>query len=649
MLAQRGLVFAQTPGPSWVFTGNLNEPRLEHTATLLTSGKVLVAGGVTNGITKTAELYDPTIGVWTLTGNLTSRRVRHTATLLPNGKVLVVGGFTRAPGPVGTPPIAATNTSELYDPTTGTWSPTGNMNSRRAWHTATRLHNGKVLVTGGLIEAGYVAYTSVLNTAELYDPESGTWSMTSSLNTGRGHVAHTATLLQDGKVLVAGGSDQIYDPFTSDEEIGGASMRSELYDPDTGSWSVTANLNTGRILHTATLLLNGQVLVSGGGGSDLGVLLDMPDTAELFNPTTGTWSFAGRISPRIVHTATLLPDGRVLVTGGEIFQETLGSSEVYNPANHNWTSTSILNEARGFHTATLLSNGRVLVTGGFQGCCNSLLSAELYEPGAYAAPNPTDDAQLFVRQQYIDFLNREPDPDGFTFWTNQILQCGSDQQFIEESRINVSAAFFLSIEFQNTGYLIERIYKAAYGDAIAVSTVAGTHQLPVPVIRFDEFLADTREIGQGIVVLQHGWEEVLENNKQAFTQEFVLRPRFATAFPQSMSATQFVDALNTNAGLPLSQSERDSLVSELLSGAKTRAQILRAVAEDLASVEFNRAFVLMQYFGYLRRNPNNAPDSDYSGYDFWLTKLNLFNGNFQQAEMVKAFLASDEYRGRLGP
>lgn len=157
--------------------------------------------------------------------------------------------------------------------------------------------------------------------------------------------------------------------------------------------------------------------------------------------------------------------------------------------------------------------------------------------------------------------------------------------------------------------------------------------------------------GQGVVVNQSGWETVLENNKQAFTTAFVQRPSFTNAYPTTMTPAQFVDTMNTNAGNPLSQSERDQLVSDLTSGAKTRGQVLRAVAEDsdLNNSEFNGAFVLMQYFGYLRRNPNDAPDSDYTGYDFWLTKLNQLGGNFVSAEMVKSFIVSGEYRHRFGP
>jgi subtilisin family serine protease len=269
-----------------------------------------------------------------------------------------------------------------------------------------------------------------------------------------------------------------------------------------------------------------------------------------------------------------------------------------------------------------------------------------------AAPaNPIDVSDFFVKQQYLDFLNRPADQSGLDFWVGNFTPCGSNAQCIDAKRINVTAAFFLSIEFQDTGYLVERIYKAAYGDASGSSTFGGAHTLSVPIIRLNEFLPDTQAIGQGVIVGQGTWQLQIENNKQAFTAEFVQRPRFNTAFPNTLTAAQFVDKLNTNAGNPLSPAERDQLVSDLSTNAKTRAQVLRVVAEDpdLNSAESNRAFVLMQFFGYLRRNPNDAPDSDYTGYDFWLTKLNQFNGNFVNADMVKAFISSSEYRQRFGP
>ena len=264
--------------------------------------------------------------------------------------------------------------------------------------------------------------------------------------------------------------------------------------------------------------------------------------------------------------------------------------------------------------------------------------------------NSIDLSRFFVQQQYSDFLNRTPDQSGWDYWTNNIENCTPHPCF-DAKRVNTSAAFFLSIEFQQTGYLVERMYKAAYGDTTGTSTYLGSHSVSVPVVRFSEFLPDTQQIGQGVVVGQTGWETQLENNKQNYATQFVQRSRFTSAFPTSMTAAQFVDTLNVNAGNPLSSSERDGLVNDLSNGAKTRAQVLRAVAEDqdLSTAEFNRAFVLMQYFGYLRRNPNDPQDFDYSGYDFWLTKLNQFGGDYNAAEMVKAFINSNEYRGRFGP
>ncbi len=270
--------------------------------------------------------------------------------------------------------------------------------------------------------------------------------------------------------------------------------------------------------------------------------------------------------------------------------------------------------------------------------------------------NPIDQSRFFVQEHYYDFLSRYPDAGGWDFWTNNIDNCTPKPSCIDAQRINTSAAYFLSIEFQQTGYLVERIHKSAFGDASGASTLGGAHQLAVPTVRFPDFISDTEEIGDGLVVGQTGWETVLENNKQAFTSDFVQRTRFTTAFPTSMTPAQFVDKLNQNAGNVLSTSDRATAIA-LFGGATdttnttARAQALRQVAENqnLVTAEFNRAFVLMQFFGYLRRNPNDLPDADYTGYDFWLTKLNQFNGNYNAAEMVKAFIVSTEYRQRFGP
>jgi hypothetical protein len=272
------------------------------------------------------------------------------------------------------------------------------------------------------------------------------------------------------------------------------------------------------------------------------------------------------------------------------------------------------------------------------------------------ATNVIDDPANYVCQHYHDFLNRQADSSGLAFWSNQITSCGADPTCLELKRINVSAAFYLSIEFQETGYLVERLYKVAFGDANGSSTLGGPHQLPVPIVRFREFLSDSQEISQGVVVGQPGAETVLENNKQAFVLRLVQRSQFATAYPTSLTPTQFVDQLNAKAGNVLSPGEHATAIGLFGSATDTsnitaRAQALRQIAEDgdLVNSESNRAFVLMQFFGYLRRNPNDPQDTDYTGYDFWLTKLNQFNGNFINAEMVKAFISSGEYRERFGP
>ena len=596
------LASAQGAAPSWSYTGNLNTGRSSYTATLLANGKVLVAGGTDpTGYNpfNSAELYDPATGTWSYTGNLNKGRYGHTATLLPNGKVLVAGGVGDCTPTGGCRDFKS---AELYDPATGTWSITGNLNDFYSEHTATLLQNGKVLVAQ--------------NTAELYDPTNGTWSYTAGrLNTLR--VGHSATLLTSGKVLVTGGKDNFNldgDPLNS----------AELYDPATGTWSYTGNLISGNDCGNMTLLPNGKVLIVGGMG------------AELYDPIIGTWSGTG--NPASGMRAVLLSNDKVLAAGGGS-NGNGKSAELYDPPTGTWSHTASLNLGYPL-TATLLLNGKVLVT--------EDSAAELYDPGISSTPNQIDDTQFFVRQHYRDFLNREPDPDGLAFWTNEIYLCGGEAQCVEVKRINDSASFFLSIEFQQTGYLVYRVYKASYGDL---------PNAPVP-IKLDEFLPDTQEIGKNVIVKQTSWEETLENNKQAFTAEFVQRQRFVSAYPTSLSPDALVDALFTKAGVTPASADRSAAIADFGSATNTadtaaRARALRRVAENstLAPQEINRAFVLMQYFGYLRRNPNDAPEAtlDFQGYNFWMDKLNSFNGNFIQAEMVKAFLSSSEYRRRFSP
>lgn len=255
-------------------------------------------------------------------------------------------------------------------------------------------------------------------------------------------------------------------------------------------------------------------------------------------------------------------------------------------------------------------------------------------------PSIVDESRFYVRQQYVDFLSREPDASGFQFWTQNIESCGSDFGCREVRRIDSSAGFFLSIEFQQTGYLVYRFWKAAFGN------LAGK---PVPITRAN-FLTDSRTISNGVVVLSPGWEAKLEANKVAFAQAFVQRSQFVSLYPQGMAAAQYVDSLFQKTGITPTTQDRDAAIAAYGSGNTAgRAAALRSIAENAAfqQREFNSAFVLMEYFGYLQRDPDSGQDTDFTGYNFWLTKLNQFNGNYIQAEMVKAFISSIEYRSRF--
>ena len=305
-----------------------------------------------NGTTRIARVSFLTSGVWYPTGSLSTARAYHSATLLPGGKVLVTGGQDSAND--------ATAASELFDPVAGTWTPTGSLLTARDFHPATLLPNGKVLVTGG---------RALTAASELYDPATGTWTPTGSLSTARDD--HTATLLPNGKVLVTGGRDS----------SGNVTAISELYDPAAGTWTPTGSLSTARDFHTATLLPSGKVLVTGGRASGTNIA-----TSELYDPAAGTWTPTGSLSTaRDLHTATLLPNGSVLLTGGELALTGIrfATSELYDPAAGTWTPTGSLSTARDLHTATLLPNGNVLVTGGDRGSSGSVTAtSELYDPAA---------------------------------------------------------------------------------------------------------------------------------------------------------------------------------------------------------------------------------------------------------------------------
>jgi len=357
---------APPPPGTWRITASMHVGRILPTATVLNDGRVLVAGGEDehNNPIASAELYSPATRTWSMTGSMTTARVFHTATLLPDGKVLVTGGRIDQ--------STDTNTAELYDPTTGTWSAAQSMNVIRAVHTATLLANGKVLVAGGQDTSPLITPS-----AEIYDPSADTWTPTGSMNVGR--YQHTATLLTNGRVLVAGGLDNSFNPTNS----------AEIFNPADGTWTTTAPMDTARYVHAAvrTLLPDGKVLVCGGGDSTSP--FDATPTAELFDPS-GTWSPTTTFmtQPRYFHTATLLPDGRVLVAGGAggaaQHYAVTATAEIFDPTTGIWKKTGSLVTLRAMHAAALIKlpagtrhRYRVLVVGGWYGG-PALRNAELY-------------------------------------------------------------------------------------------------------------------------------------------------------------------------------------------------------------------------------------------------------------------------------
>ena len=370
-IAQQGL-------DTWAPTGSLKVARRAATATLLTNGSVLVVGGLdTNDYPlSSAELYDPATGAWSAASPMYKYRAGHTATLLSDGRVLVVGGL-----------YDAATMAEIYDPVTGTWNETGSLALGRIRHTATLLNDGKVLVAGG----------SELDLAELYDPSTGKWTATGGLNIPRS--GHTATILADGQILVVGGSNSSESPGDLHPVL-----FAELYEPTSGKWDLVMGPSFPRLGHTATLLPNGMVLVAGGFTQEFD-----PDTfdvtavavkeAELYDPVTRAWTHThGPRMARFGHTAGLLLDGEVLVVGGSDgggFPFPYGrgvpspvSAEIYDFTAATWRNAANLDTLRAGHTATLLPDGRILVAGG---CCDAnqtplakgdaLASAEIYQPG----------------------------------------------------------------------------------------------------------------------------------------------------------------------------------------------------------------------------------------------------------------------------
>ncbi len=319
-------------------TGSMATARTGHSATVLTDGRVLVAGGGSGVPSNSAELYEPATGAWSDTGRLALPRVQHTASLLPGGKVLVAGGFSVFPDA----------RTEIYDPAAGTWSAGASLAEARHGHTATTLPDGKVLVVGGQ-GANYGGLAS----AELYDPAAGTWTPTVPLATGR--YFHSATLLNDGRVLVVGG--------VRSTELNGTLASAEIYNPATGAWSGAGAMGGPRQFHRVTLLLSGKVLAAGGYDGNGPIV-----RAELFDPATGAWSATGNLlTARHSQAAALLPNGRVIAFGGLGRNGTLATAELYDPTTGRWSVADGTLGPRSNASVSLLSGDRFLIAGGING------------------------------------------------------------------------------------------------------------------------------------------------------------------------------------------------------------------------------------------------------------------------------------------
>jgi large repetitive protein len=417
-------------------TGNMTIPRCGETATLLPNGQVLFAGGLTaGGATATAELYDPVAGTFSSTGSMSVPRTGHTATLLSNGLVLIAGGENCNSGCV------YYNSAELFNPSSGTFSVTaGGMTTPYTGAAAVLLATGKVLIAGGTSSG------AIFNTiAELFDPSTNLFALTGTMVNPR--QAFTATLLQNGNVLLAGGQ----------LSTGTVTSDAEIYDPSTGLFAPTGSMNIPRDFHTASMLLNGQVLIAGGGGA-----VSRPTNAELYDPVSGTFLLTGSLEEtRLYHTATAQTNGTVVIAGG-FGGQLLSSVESYNPTTAIFTSQSVfMSVARAGHAATQLADGRVLFTGGQDAFSDVNSSAEIYDPasGQFSLTGSLIQGRFghtatLLENGNVLVVGGYSDPSGSTLVSTAELYSPVTGIFSPTSNPNVSRAYHTATLLQSGEVLI---------------------------------------------------------------------------------------------------------------------------------------------------------------------------------------------------
>jgi N-acetylneuraminic acid mutarotase len=658
---------------SWqtIDTSAAPEARYIHTA-VWTGNEMIVWGGVGVGShLSTGGRYNPSNNTWQTTSIVSAPIPRRYHTAVWTGSEMIVWGGRNGD---------FNNTTDIYEtggrynPATDSWQPTSLANAPLARFKHSAVWTGsKMIIWSGIAKTG--TNRKEVSTGGLYDPASDTWTATSLLRAPSARSAHVA--LWTGSEMIAWGGDA--SGYT------GAATHGALFTPAADPEPTPTPTPTPTATPTPT---------------PTATPTPTPTATPTPTPTatpTPTPTATPTPTPTATPTPTPTPDPTVIEFNHASYstmENDRSVSLVVNRSGNLSVAAHVdfaTDDSAGWedcsHTIGNASSrcdySKVFGTIGFAPGETSktivvpviedayaegeewfvvhlsnavgarlgsldVAAVKINDNGTSSTTNPLDEATFFVRQHYLDFLNREPDQAGLNFWVNQITSCGTDVACREEKRVNVSAAFVLSIEFQEIGYFAYRTHKAAYGD----STSPGVSST-VPSIRLVEFLTEAQKIGQGVQVGIGDWQNQLQANRVAYAREFVSSSRFLGQYPLSLTSSEFVDLLNVQAGSVLTPTQREQLINELDSTSDAtagRASVLTKIAdnETLRSRETNRAFVLMEYFGYLRRNPNDPQDIDYRGWEFWLNKLNQFNGNYVEAEMVKSFLRAGEYRHRFG-